>query len=96
MSSRTRDDGPGGEAHQVVLERAGAVKPIAPFVRPRPLAEKLAANPVVTAGVCILIGAVAANIWAHRFGRTRARLERQALHQLRAAQRLDPYGETLL
>ena len=46
--------------------------------------------------VCVVIGALAANIWAHRFGRTRSELEKQALHQLRLAQRLDPYGDTLL
>jgi hypothetical protein len=88
------------EAHNhtvIPFSAAGGVnrdpKPIAPFRRPRPLAEKLAAEPLITAAVCVLIGAVAANIWAHRFGRTRARLEREALHKLDLAQRLDPFGE---
>jgi hypothetical protein len=83
--------------HQVIdLGRHPAPPAIAPFERPRPLAEKLAQNPVITALVCVAIGAVAANIWAHRFGRTRAALEQDALRSLRTARRLDPYGDTVL
>ena len=88
------------EAHNhtvIPLSAAGGVngepRPIAPFRRPRPLAEKLAAEPLVTAAVCVLVGAVAANLWANRFGRTRAQLEKDALLKLNLAQRLDPFGE---
>jgi hypothetical protein len=82
--------------HTVIPLNARASEPIAPFHKPRPLAEKLASQPLITAAVCVVVGAIAANIWAHRFGRTRSELEKQALHQLRLAQRLDPYGDTLL
>lgn len=83
--------------HTVIpLPKTAEPQKIAPFRRPRPLAEKLAAEPLVTAAVCVLIGAVAANIWAHRFGRTRSQLEKDALRKLNLAQRLDPFGEPLL
>lgn len=69
---------------------------IAPFRKPRPLTDKLAEEPLITAAVFVLLGAIAANMWAHRFGRTRSRLEQEALRNLNAAQRLDPFGEPLL
>jgi hypothetical protein len=50
---------------------------------------------LVTAAICVLIGAVAANLWANRFGRTRYRLEDEALHDPDRAHRLDPFGEPL-
>jgi len=84
-----------GHRHTVIPPTAagrahGQPGRLAPVLRPRPLAEKLAAEPLVTAAVCMLIGALVANLWANRFGQTRARLKSEGLQRLNRAQRLDP------